>query len=58
MSASLAHSEGNPRVAGALPPQSVSRILIGLPAVSKFKPRLPAQGAFGTHHKGPSRIEK
>ena len=30
----------------------------GLTAVSKFKPRLPAQWAFGTHRKGPSRMEK
>ena len=30
----------------------------GLTAVSKFKPRLPAQRAVGTHRKGPSRIEK
>ena len=30
----------------------------GLTAVSKFKPRLPAQWAVGTHHKGPSRMEK
>ena len=27
-------------------------------AVSKFKPRLPAQWAVGTHRKGPSRMEK
>ena len=30
----------------------------GLTAVSKFKPRLPAQRALGTHRKGPSRMEK
>ena len=30
----------------------------GLTAVSKFKPRLPAQWAVGTHRKGPSRMEK
>ena len=30
----------------------------GLPAVSTFKPRLPAQWAVGTHCKGPSRMEK
>ena len=30
----------------------------GLSAVSKFKPRLPAQWAVGTHRKGPSRMEK
>ena len=30
----------------------------GLTAVSKFKPRLPAQWAVGTHRNGPSRIEK
>ena len=30
----------------------------GLTAVSKFKPRLPAQWVFGTHRKGPSRMEK
>ena len=31
---------------------------IGLTAVSKFKPRLPAQWAVGTHRKGPSGMEK
>ena len=30
----------------------------GLTAVSKFKPRLPAQWAVGTRRKGPSRMEK
>ena len=30
----------------------------GLTAVSKFKPRLPAQWAVGTHRKGSSRMEK
>ena len=30
----------------------------GLTAVSKFKPRLPAQWTVGTHRKGPSRMEK
>ena len=30
----------------------------GLTAVSKFKPRLSAQWAFGTHRNGLSRIEK
>ena len=30
----------------------------GLTAVSKFKPRLPAQWAVGTHRIGPSRMEK
>ena len=30
----------------------------GLTGVSKFKPRLPAQWAVGTHRKGPSRMEK
>ena len=30
----------------------------GLTAVSKFKPRLPAQWVIGTHRKGPSRTEK
>ena len=30
----------------------------GLTAVSKIKPRLPAQWAVGTHRKGPSRMEK
>ena len=30
----------------------------GLTAVIKFKPRLPAQLAVGTHRKGPSRMEK
>ena len=30
----------------------------GLTVVSKFKPRLPAQWAVGTHRKGPSRMEK
>ena len=30
----------------------------GLTAVSKFKLRLPAQWAVGTHRKGPSRMEK
>ena len=30
----------------------------GLTAVSKFKPRLPAHWAVGTHRKGPSRMEK
>ena len=30
----------------------------GLTAVSKFKPRLPAQWAVGTHHKGPSLMDK
>ena len=30
----------------------------GLTAVSKFKPRLPAQWAVGTHRNGPSRMEK
>ena len=30
----------------------------GLTAVSKFKPRLPAQWAVGTYRKGPSRMEK
>ena len=30
----------------------------GLTAVSKFKPRLPAQWAAGTHRKGFSRMEK
>ena len=30
----------------------------GVTAVSKFKPRLPAQWAVGTHSKGPSRMEK
>ena len=30
----------------------------GLTATSKFKPRLPAQWAVGTHHKGPSRMEQ
>ena len=29
----------------------------GLTAVSKFKPRLPAQWAVGTHRKGPSRMQ-
>ena len=29
-----------------------------LTAVSKFKPRLPAQWSVGTHRKGPSRMEK
>ena len=29
----------------------------GLTAVSKFKPRLPAHWAVGTHRKGPSRME-
>ena len=32
--------------------------LTGLTAVSEFKPHLPAQWTVGTHHKGPSRIEK
>ena len=30
----------------------------GLTTVSKFKPRLPAQWAVGTHRNGPSRMEK
>ena len=30
----------------------------GLTAVGKFKPRLPAQWAVGTHRIGPSRMEK
>ena len=30
----------------------------GLTAVSKIKPRLPAQWAVGTHRKGPSQMEK
>ena len=30
----------------------------GLTAVSKFKPRLPAQWSVGTHRKGPSQMEK
>ena len=30
----------------------------GLTAVIKFKPRLPAQWAVGTHRKGHSRMEK
>ena len=30
----------------------------GLTAVSKFKPRPPAQWAVGTHRKGPNGMEK
>ena len=35
-----------------------SLISTGLNTVSKFKPRLPAQWAVGTHRKGSGRTEK